>query len=82
MKILENEWLNRCCIVPTRLQEEFLQGSLELNHLSLPLLVSTKLEVLAALQRDLLANLAFRALHPEHNLLGGLGLFDNRNCIN
>ena len=47
---------------------------LELNHLSLPLLVSTKLEVLAALKGDLLANLAFRALHPKHNFLGRLGL--------
>ena len=47
---------------------------LELNHLSLPLLVSTKLKVLAALKGDLLANLAFRALHPKHNFLGRLGL--------
>jgi hypothetical protein len=50
---------------------------LELNHLSLPLLVSTKLEMLATLEGDLLANLAFRALHPQHNFLGRLGL---NNC--
>ena len=47
---------------------------LELDHLSLALLVASQLEVLAALQGSLLAVLALCALHTQHNLLGGLGL--------
>ena len=54
-------------------QKEQEQANLELNHLSLPLLVSSKFEVFAALKGDLLTDLAFRTLHPEHNLLGSLG---------
>jgi hypothetical protein len=34
-------------------------NSLELNHLSLPLLVTSKFKVLAALEGDLLADFAF-----------------------
>ena len=49
-------------------------NSLELNHLSLPLLVTSKLKVLATLQGDLLADFAIRTFHPQHNLFGGLGL--------
>ncbi len=56
-------------------QKEQEQANLELNHLSLPLLVSSKFEVFAALKGDLLTDLAFRTLHPEHNLLGSLGLY-------
>ena len=47
---------------------------LELNHLSLPLLVSSKFEMFAALQRDLLADFAFSTLHPQHDFLGSLSL--------
>lgn len=50
-------------------------GRLELDHLSLALLVTANLEVLAALDGQLLAVLAFRALHTQHNLLCRLGLF-------
>ena len=51
--------------------------NLELNHLSLPLLVSSKLEMLAALQGDLLTELAFGTFHPQHDLFGRLGLHWN-----
>ena len=43
--------------------------------LSLPLLFSFQLEVLRPLQRDLDVPLALEALHTQHDLLGGLGLF-------
>lgn len=49
-------------------------AALELDHLSLALLVAAQLEVLATLQRGLFAVLALGALHAQHNLLGGLGL--------
>lgn len=48
--------------------------ALELDHLSLPLLVATDLEVLATLDGDLLAGLAVAALHTKHNLFGRLRL--------
>lgn len=51
--------------------------NLELNHLSLPLLVSSQFKVLAAFQGNLLADFAFTALHPKHNLLCGLSLLNN-----
>ena len=47
---------------------------LELDHLSLPLLVSSELEVLGALDGELVSLLALLALNAEHDLLGGLGL--------
>ena len=47
---------------------------LELDHLSLPLLVASQLEVLRPLQRHLDAPLALRALHAQHDLLRRLGL--------
>jgi len=47
---------------------------LELDHLSLPLLLSAQLEVLGALDRALVLPLADGALDPEDQLLGGLGL--------
>ena len=37
---------------------------------ALGLLVTTKLEVLAALKREMVAVLAHRALETQHNLLG------------
>ena len=49
-------------------------NGLELDHLSLPLLVATDLEVFAPLNRQLFTILALRALHPEYDLLSGLGL--------
>ena len=49
--------------------------NLELNHLSLPLFVTSQLEVLTTLERNLLAELAFRTFHPQNNLFGGLGLW-------
>ena len=49
---------------------------LELDHLSLPLLVSSQLEVLGPLERHLVAALALQALQTENDLLGGLGLED------
>jgi len=52
---------------------------LELNHLSLPLLVSSQFEMLATLKRDLFTDLAVGALHPQHNLLGGLGLLNDES---
>merc|ERR1719266_3018848 len=51
-----------------------LLGRLELDHLSLPLLLSSQLEVLGPLDGHLVLPLADRALHPEHQLLGGLCL--------
>lgn len=38
------------------------------------LLLLAKLEVLSSLQAELLLRLAFLALQPQHDLLGGLGL--------
>lgn len=53
---------------------EYSITSLELNHLSLALLVTAKLEMFAALERGLFAVLAIDAFHTEHNFLGGLSL--------
>jgi hypothetical protein len=47
---------------------------LEDESSTLGLLVTTKLEVLAALESELLLGLAGSALEAEDNLLGGLGL--------
>lgn len=47
---------------------------LENKSSTLSLLVTTKLEVLATLQRQLSLRLAHSALQPQNNLLGGLGL--------
>lgn len=49
-------------------------SDLELNHLSLPLFVTSQLEMFATLQWCLLAVLAFGALHTQHNLFSGLSL--------
>lgn len=51
-----------------------LESGLELDHLALLLLVSTQYEMLATLQGNLSPLLALRALHPQHYLLGCLGL--------
>jgi len=59
-----------CCLLPI----DKMNIGLELNHLSLPLLVSSKFEMFAALQRDLLADFAFSTLHPQHDFLGSLSL--------
>lgn len=59
-------------------QHKMTKSSLELNHLSLPLLVTSKLKVLATLQRDLLTDFAVRTFHPEHNLFSGLGLYNKK----
>lgn len=48
--------------------------SLKLNGLTLLLLVTTKLKVLASLQRKLTLGLARSALKSQNNLLGGLSL--------
>ena len=56
-------------------------NSLELNHLSLPLLVTSKFEVLATLEGDLLADFTFWALHPQDNLFGSLGLRNSAMTI-
>lgn len=60
-------------------------SSLELNHLSLSLLVASQFEVLTALQRGLLAVLAVDAFHTQHDFLRGLGLKEERkekeSCI-
>lgn len=58
-----------------------LVDGLELDHLSLALLVTSQLEMLATLDGCLLAELAFGALHTQHNLLGGLGLDDGTTNI-
>lgn len=55
---------------------------LELDHLSLALLVTTQLEMLATLDGSLLAELAFGALHTQDDLLGGLGLRAKGNKLN
>merc|ERR1719175_136023 len=47
---------------------------LELDHLSLPLLLSSRLEVFGPFDGHLVLPLANGALHPEHQLLGGLCL--------
>ena len=49
-------------------------SSLELDHLSLSLLVATQLEMFATSQWSLLAVFAFGAFHTQHNFLGCLGL--------
>ena len=52
----------------------WIEDDLELDHLSLPLLVSSQLEVLGPLEGDLHTPLALEALETEHDLLGGLCL--------
>merc|ERR1719192_418896 len=47
---------------------------LELDHLSLALLLSAELEVLGSLDGTLILPLAISALQPQHKLLGGLRL--------
>merc|ERR550532_2776824 len=47
---------------------------LELDHLSLALLLSSQLKVLGPLDGTLVLPLALGALQPQHQLLGGLGL--------
>jgi len=47
--------------------------SLELDHLALALLLSSQLEVLGSLDGNLVLPLAGSALHPEDELLCGLG---------
>merc|ERR1719266_2700661 len=49
-------------------------GRLELNHLSLPLLLSSQLKVFGSLDGMLVLPFALGALEPQHQLLGGLGL--------
>ena len=49
---------------------------LVLDHLTLPLLVATQLEVLSPLERHLTLFLALQALKPKDDLLGGLGLLN------
>ena len=51
---------------------------LELDHLPLPLLVASQLEVLHPLQRHLDAPLALLALLAQHDLLRRLGLLPVR----
>ena len=46
--------------------------NLELDHLSLSLLVTTQLKMLASFQWNLFSELAFTALHSQHNLLCSL----------
>ena len=53
---------------------EVCASNLELDHLSLPLFVTAQLEVLATFQCRLLAVLAFRAFHTQHNLFSGFSL--------
>jgi len=47
---------------------------LELYHLSLAFLLSAELEVFGPLDGALVLPLAARTLHPQHQLLRGLGL--------
>merc|ERR1711875_86537 len=49
-------------------------STLELEHLSLLLLLASELEMLASLDGDLVLALAISALQSEDDLLGGLGL--------
>ena len=48
--------------------------NLKLDHLSLPLLVTSQLEVLGPFDGDLKSVLACSALKTKDQLLGGLGL--------
>merc|ERR1712168_1486070 len=58
------------------------ESGLELDHLSLPLLVSSQLEVLTPLDWELLTEFAVGAFHPQYNLLSRLGLLvENRFCL-
>lgn len=52
-----------------------MSGPLELNHLTLLLLVTTQFEVLASLDGQLLLRPAAGAFHPEDDFLCGFGLF-------
>lgn len=61
-KVAQNWWNNRGA------------SRLELDHLSLALLVSSQFEVLATFQWSLLAVFAVGTFHTEHDFLGGLGL--------
>lgn len=58
-------------------------NSLELDHLSLSLLITSQLEMFATSQWSLFAVFAVSAFHTQHNLLGGLGLkVDKKDVIN
>ena len=58
--------------------EKSKKSFLELDHLSLPLLVTSQLEVLGPLDGALETVLAGVAFQTENQLLGGLGL-ENKN---
>merc|ERR1719284_2223245 len=66
-----------CEIMVTRSQSRHgnkMIQHLELDHLSLALLLSSQLKVLGSLDWALVLPLAICALQPQHQLLGGLGL--------
>merc|ERR1711973_837463 len=59
-----------------------LQQVLELDHLSLSLLVTTQFKVFTSLQCNLLTELTLRTLQTQHNLLRRLCLLMmNRSCL-
>lgn len=54
-------------------------SSLELDHLSLSLLITSQLEMLATSQWRLLAVFAIGTFHTQYDFLGSLGLKIERN---
>jgi len=68
--------------VDNKTQTDESESTLELNHLTLLLLVTSQFKVLATLDGKLFANLALGALHLQHDLLCRLRLFvENRLCL-
>jgi len=61
-------------LIETTIVHIFLLPLLELEHLSLLLLLASELEMLATLDGHLVLALAISALQTEDDLLGGLGL--------
>lgn len=68
--VLRSFFQLQCITIPLSLRRQHL----ELQGLALLLLVTTQLEVLTSLQRQLSLGLAADTLQSQHNLLGGLGL--------
>lgn len=57
------------------------KSSLELDHLTLALLVTSQFEMLATFQWSLLAVFAVGTFHTKHDFLGCLGLETKDECV-
>lgn len=56
-------------LIKYRIRAKNVEGNLELNHLTLPLLITTQFKVFASFQWNLFSVFAFRTFHPQNNFL-------------